>query len=363
MKEFDLTDRKKHLLLNAVESYIENALPITSEKVQTNYFQKLSSATLRNELNALEEMGFLKQLHTSGGRVPTTRAYRYFVNNLIESQDFDIASIEQIEDKFVKRSSFLMEVLEELALKISDIIQYPTYVQLSNYDRLVVEGINFIPLITDDVLVLLQTNAGIINNTIKLKSTINEENCKDASKFLTTNLQNKTINEIINNFEYYNSLFKSQIKHFQELFLSLTDMLKIFSMQKTSFLKHGNTTKLLKDFEHKDISTTKKFLNLIENENKIKDIIQNIDDNTDSDVIFSIGDENVSDEGAADYSIVKANYSLASGIVATVGVVGPERMDYAKVASILKYIADEMPGKKKRIVISKKEGKIEKTKK
>ncbi len=342
MKDFELSERKRQLLLNAVESYIENALPITSEKVQTNYFQKLSSATLRNELNTLEEMGFLKQLHTSGGRIPTTKAYRYFVNNLITSKDFNLEAIAKIEDKFVKRSSFLLEVLEELAAKISTIVNYPTFVQLKNYDSIILEGINFIPLITDDILVLLQTNAGILNNTISLQSAISEENCKDASKFLTQNLANKSVVEILENFDYYNNLFKSQLKYFQELFFSLTDMLKNFTVQKASFLKHGNTTKLLKDFENKDINNAKKFLNFIENEDKIKNIIQNIDDNTQSDVVFSIGEENTIDDNA-DYSIVKANYSLANGIVATVGVVGPERMDYAKVASILKYIADEMP--------------------
>ena len=78
-----LSDRKRQILLGAVESYIENALPITSEKVQSNLFTSLSSATLRNELSTLEELGYLKQIHTSSGRVPTTKAYRYFVNNLM----------------------------------------------------------------------------------------------------------------------------------------------------------------------------------------------------------------------------------------------------------------------------------------
>ena len=82
-------------------------------------------------------------------------------------------------------------------------------------------------------------------------------------------------------------------------------------------------------------------MNVLENENKIKNIIQNIDDNTDSNIVFSIGDEN-NDEEISDYSIIKANYSLANGIVASVGVLGPERMDYAKIASVLKYITDEI---------------------
>ena len=81
-KEFKISERKHDLLISAVESYIENASPITSEKVHNTLFKHLSSATLRNELSALEEMGYLRQLHTSSGRVPTTKAYRYIMRNL-----------------------------------------------------------------------------------------------------------------------------------------------------------------------------------------------------------------------------------------------------------------------------------------
>ena len=118
-------------------------------------------------------------------------------------------------------------------------------------------------------------------------------------------------------------------------------MLKEFAEKGTSILEKGNTTKLLSAPEYKDINSAKKFLNVLENEGKIKNIIQNIDDNTDSNIVFSIGDEN-KDEEISDYSIIKANYSLANGIVASVGVLGPERMDYAKIASVLKYITDEI---------------------
>lgn len=336
---FTLSDRKRALLLNTVESYIENALPITSEKAQVNYFSSLSSATLRNELNALEEMGYLKQLHTSGGRIPTTKAYRYFVNSVIESNEFDLKDIELIEGDFLNRSTFLLEVLEGLAKKVNSLIDYPTVVELKGFKELVIVAVNTIPLITGEVLVLMQTNAGIINNTIQLKQEISEENLKDASKFLTINLKNKKITEVIQNFDYYNNLFRTQIKYFEELFLSITQMLKSFATHGT-VLKRGNTTKILNELDYKDINSAKKFLKVLENEDKLKEIIQNIDNSTDSDIVFSIGDEN-NDEEINDYSIIKANYSLANGIVASVGVMGPERMDYVKIASVLKYINDK----------------------
>jgi len=90
-----------------------------------------------------------------------------------------------------------------------------------------------------------------------------------------------------------------------------------------------------------DIDAAKKFLNVIENKDEIMNIISNIEDNDQSELTFSIGDENKSEE-LNEYSIVKANYSLSDGIVASIGVVGPERMDYARIASVLKFIADEL---------------------
>lgn len=339
--ELVLSDRKKDLLLSVVEDYIETALPITSEKVHQNLFATLSSATLRNELNALEQMGFLKQLHTSGGRIPTTNAYRYYVNALITNNQLDASVITEVKDKFVNRSAFLVDMLDNVAKSISEIANYPTFVHVSGYKDLRLLAINVIPLLTGQALVLLKTDAGVMNNTINLKPEITEEHCKDASKFLTTNLYNKTIKEVVENIDTYNQLFKKQIAFYQELFVSLTGILKDYCENGSSFVKNVNTAKMLENPEYSDVNCTRKFLNLIENEQEIKSIIKNINDNTDSDIVFSIGEENQNDN-LNEYSIIKANYSLTNGITASIGVLGLKRMDYAKIASALKYITDEM---------------------
>ena len=93
---YNLSDRKRDILLNSVGNYIDNAMPITSSSVQSNVFIELSSATLRNELNALEEMGYLKQLHTSGGRIPTSKGYKFYVDSLLKSRKFDSRVVDDI---------------------------------------------------------------------------------------------------------------------------------------------------------------------------------------------------------------------------------------------------------------------------
>jgi heat-inducible transcriptional repressor len=337
----ELSDRKRQLLLGAVESYIENALPITSEKVQSNLFTSLSSATLRNELSTLEELGFLKQLHTSSGRVPTTKAYRYFVNNLMESKKFDKSLLDKVKDKFENRNMFLLDTIDGIAKRIGEIVEYPVFVSMSGYEMLEIKAINVIPLITGQALLLIQTTDGIINNTINLSKEVTEEHCKDASKFLTTNLMNKRLIDVINNFDYYNDKFKSQIKYFNNFFSEVINVLNDYIERGTSKVVKGNTSELLEKTHIDDLSKAKKFLNLVENGKEIQRAICKIDENKEDDIYFSIGDENES-EDMADYSIIKANYKLPSGITAHFGVVGPERMDYAKIASALKFIVDEM---------------------
>jgi len=336
----DLSDRKRQILLGAVESYIENALPITSEKVQSNLFTSLSSATLRNELSTLEEMGFLKQLHTSSGRVPTTKAYRYFVDNLMESQNFDKSLLNKIKNKFENRNSFLLDTIDGIAKKIGEIVEYPVFVSMSGYEMLEIKAINVIPLITGQALLLIQTSEGIINNTIQLSEEVTEEHCKDASKFLTTQLMNKRLIDVISNFDYYNDKFKTQIKYFNDFFSQIINLLNNYIDKGSAKVVKGNTSDLLEKTKIDDLSKAKKFLSLVENESEIKNAIEKIDESKE-DIVFSIGAEN-ENEDMADYSIIKANYKLPSGITAHFGVVGPERMDYAKIASALKFIVDEM---------------------
>ncbi len=341
-QDFVLSDRKKDILLCAVESYIEKALPITSGSVKENAFSTLSSATLRNELNALEAMGYLKQLHTSGGRIPTSKAYRLYVNDLMkDTKKLDHDMIDKIKSKFSNRSAYLKDVLNDLAKSINEITSYPTFVTLKGYEELVVQGINIIPLITGQALILFQTNVGIISNTLTLSNDITEENCKDASKFLSNQLYGKKIYEIIANYDELNQSFYNQIGYFEELFVSITDLLKEYVDNGLSFMRNTSTTKLLSTPEYKNIDNAKKFLTIVENEDKIKNIISSIDNNNSADVVVTIGEENVN-EDLSGYSIVQANYSMGNGIVTNISVLGPERMDYPKITSALKFIIDEM---------------------
>ncbi len=340
-EEFNISPRKREILLSAVSSYIDKACPITSGGVQENAFSKLSSATLRNELAALEEMGYLKQLHTSGGRIPTAKAYRYYVNSLMDGTKLDSRTIATIRDKFSTRSAYLKDILHDLADKISDVLELPTFVKMEGLHELVVQAVNIIPLITGQGLLLIQTSAGILNNTFDLPKNISEDNCKDASKFLTNSLCNRKIGDILDHFDEFVKVASSRIQYYEELFMAVTDVLRKFVDGADDVAKSVSTQKLLKSPMYQDYDEAKKFLDIVDNADNIKEIVRSIDENSTNDVVITIGEENTS-EDLQSYSIVKANYTLGSGVVTSIGVLGPERMDYPKIAGALKFIVDEL---------------------
>ena len=117
--EMNLSERKKQILLSAVEEYIQAASPITSSVIQKKIVKDLSTATLRNELNALEAMGYLKQLHTSSGRVPTSKGYRFYVNSMMGDIPLDEEVLDEIHALFNKRTVYLGDMVNDIASVIS----------------------------------------------------------------------------------------------------------------------------------------------------------------------------------------------------------------------------------------------------
>ena len=346
----NLSDRKREILFSSIEDYIKDATPITSLGVQKKHLQNISSATLRNELSALEAMGYLKQLHTSGGRIPTTKAYRLFVNELMKDTKFDKESLSAVRSIFTKRAVSLTDIVNSIANVVSEATNYPAVIVLNGYEHLVLESIKIIPLIDGSGIVLLGTKSGIINNTINFSSSVTEENCVDASNFLTNKFKGKTISSLIENMPQISQELNMEIKQYENLFYNLVDCLKNLSETKQNVYSSG-MTKLLNEPEYKDVETVKQVLNLLEDDKKIQDIMT--DNQDDSEISFTIGTEN-KDEVLGKCSVVKANYKVNGESVASIGVIGPERMDYSKTANALKFIVDEL---KKINMLTEKEDK------
>ena len=332
-----ISDRKLQILFSAVEDYIRFATPITSGSVHDKYIKDISPATLRNELSALEAMGYLKQLHTSSGRIPTTKAYRLYVNKLMTSTKFSKRELEAVRGMLSERTAYLRDIITQVAGMVSEATNYPAVVVLNGYDNLPIESIKIIPLIDGSALLLIGTKNGIVNGQFALEKGMTEEVCLDASNLLTKRFFGKTIlymreniqNEIINT--------KQEIDNFSGLFNNLIDCLSNLVDGKTRVIKVGET-KLLNNPEYTDLKDAKKVFDILADDEELKDVFNGEDDN---EISFTIGKENNS-EDLKSCSVVKANYKIGGKQIASIGVIGPERMDYGSVAGALKVIVSEL---------------------
>ena len=329
----NLSERKRKILINSVNDYIQSAVPITSAFVKENYLKDISTATLRNELNALEAMGYLKQLHTSSGRVPTTKAYRYYVDEVLKDIKYKNNQLDVIKNEFSSRANNLSNIIENIAKTISKATNYPTVVVMNNLQKLIIEEIKIIPLIDFSALLLIQTNGGVINSNIGAESVNSEEDYINAAKILNEKFKTKSIAYMIENIENAALETTSLLEKYKEIFESVILTLK----QVSQSVKQGGVTKLLNCPEYNSVEKAQEIFSLIEDENKIKEVISCSEDG----ISVSIGSEN-EEESLKECSVVRAPIQVDGETVASIGVIGPKRMDYALIAGAISYVKAEI---------------------
>ena len=326
----ELSDRKQKILCMAVEEYIKDCSPITSGGIKEASSIGCSTATLRSELNALEAMGFLRQLHTSGGRVPTTQGYRYYVEHLLEKSTASDKQLDEVQNLISSRTSSLNEIVSGIAKIVSEATNYPTVVMVDGVENLVLTDFKIIPLLEDKIMVLIGTIAGYINQTLDVRATA--EDCNDASNYLTNHFKGETIGFMIDNIDQFEEGMHSEIVAFENVVSSLIDGLKKLNKQKLLNVRRQGSAKLLEN--KNDVEAAKKVLDVLEDEKELSNIME-LEGKGDIEVT-------VADENDASCSVVKAPIVVKGRQLASIGVIGPQRMDYAGIASALKVVIDNL---------------------
>ena len=320
----ELSERKIKILNIAVEEFIKDSAPITSGSVKDKTALNVSTATLRNELNALEAMGFLKQLHTSGGRVPTAQVYRFYVENLLKDVKATNKELEEIKSVIENRTQSLSEMIGKIAKLISKATNYPTVVMMNGIENLVLSEFKIIPLLDEKCMVLIGTNYGYISNTMDFSATM--ENCQDASNYLTKYFKGETMGFLLENIDEYMKGMSGEIEAFQEV---VNNIIKgLTKMNKQKLLNAEGAMDLVEREE--DFNETKKIMKLLRDEDELIEVLDKTDDKISADV------------GEKGVSVVKAPILVGGNKLASIGVVGPQKMDYSGIASALKVVIDEL---------------------
>ncbi len=192
-----LTNRKEKILQAIVDGYIENCQPVSSAEIKEKHLPALSSATIRNEMAALEEMGYLTQPHTSAGRIPTAEAYRLYVEKLMPRRKLSRSELKIVKRYFNKKVTELDDMLKSTAKVISEITNLTSVAYVQSADDATVTNIRIVKISDSSALVIIVTDLGVLKDSmVDIGSGVTDEYCDHASRFVTEVFGGRKISEI-----------------------------------------------------------------------------------------------------------------------------------------------------------------------
>ena len=343
MKE--LSERKRKILHAVVDLYISTGEPVSSADVQSKYLPDVSSATIRAELSALEALGYLEQPHTSAGRVPLKSAYKFYVGDVGKSQALTDAETAFIRQKFEEKLGEVGDITRQAAKIISDVTNYTSFLVTKNNPHVVIEEIKLIELKGGKALLLIVTDSGILaDKTIDIGLDTKEEYLDTASKMLNKVFGGREVGEI-DDVNYIQEI-EAEMSSFKEIFDEVIAVVKNYMSNRTDNVVVEGALKMLDYPEYNNVEDAKNFLTVISDEQKVNQLFASQEDSIEFSV--RIGKE---DSGVDKCAIITAAYKMGDEIVGQAGVIGPERMDYKRVISVLNYIKNTL----KSILDNKKE--------
>lgn len=328
----ELSDRKKKILQYVVDDYIETAVPVSSKSLTERHLKDISSATVRNELSALEELGYLTQLHTSSGRVPSAEAYKLYVSDLMVKDKLSAKELDYIKKIFLEKADNLEEVIKNTTKVISELTSY-TSVGIQSHDLSEkIVSIKFFRYKPDSALVIIVSEMRLLkDNFIAVPESMTEEQLKDAEKVLDNMCRNKTFGEICE----MKPEMEDSFMGYKNIFVNVIEALKTYVQTTGDDVVTAGEDKILDHPEYADIGKIKDFLSVVTSKDKVMTLLSG--DNRDIKINVKIGADGY-DEIPKECSLVTATYSANGNKLGTYGVIGPIRMDYQKVVAVLENV-------------------------
>lgn len=332
----DLTERKLKILQAVIADFTRTAEPVGSRTISKNY-ELGSPATIRNEMSDLEEMGYLTHPHTSSGRVPSEKAYRLYVNEMMKKTELSDEQKRTITDRLYSNISELDMLVERAAHVLSEITNLTAFALTPGKEQDKLKYVNLLPVDDYTVVLMLVSDSGKVSNAaVRLRKPASEETLRVLAKNMTYNYSGKTLSEalkldIIKTFQtdaeamamFENSIAPSFVRTLEEMLnvnLYMDGLTNIFSLP-----------------EYNDIEKAKSFFEIFNRKQEITQKIRGRDDG----IMITIGGEN-EDESLADCSVISATYHVDGKLVGKLGVIGPTRMKYDEVTSVVEYLTDNI---------------------
>ena len=327
-----MSDRKRKILQIVVDEYINTAVPVSSKSITEKHLTGISSATVRNELASLEELGYLTQFHTSGGRVPSPQAYRFYIEELMQKSDLSASDLDYIRQTFSRRSNDVEHLIKDVAKVISELTDY-TSVGIGPHDG--EETIRSLALLycgERRALLVIVTGERILRDSfIDIPEDMQKEDLEKASAVISKLFEGKSLSQA----KEVETGVLEEFGQYRQVVDEVIDALKAYTAPREEDVVLSGADKIFNHPEYEDVENVKNFLSVISDKDKIAELIEGDEDEIQISVRIGSGEDA---EVPGDCSVVTATYAAGGKNLGTYGVIGPIRMDYTKVISVLESV-------------------------
>ena len=333
----ELTERKLKILQAIINDYVQTAEPVGSRTLSRKLDMSVSPATIRNEMSDLEEMGYLTHPHTSAGRVPSDKAYRLYVNNMMGDFQISPQTRQFINETLKADIDEFDRTIQRAAELLSEITNLASFAVSPKKDEDKLKFVNLLPVDERTVILMIVAESGKISNTaLNLRVPYTNEALDILARNITCNYRGRTITEVLTgniiddfrtDIEALSQLAGNIMPNFMR---TLSDMLNVR-------LYLDGLSNIFDIPEYSDLTRAKNFVSLFDRKDEFAKKLLDRDDG----MIVTIGTENGEDD-LNDCSLITATYHVNGEMVGKIGVIGPTRMKYGEVTSIVKYLTENL---------------------
>lgn len=336
----ELDERKIKILNSIIQTYLITGEPVGSRTISKYTDLNLSSATIRNEMSDLEDLGYIIQPHTSAGRIPSDKGYRFYVDNLMKEK---IAEVDEMKDVLIEKADKLDQLLKHVAKLLAKNTNYATMISAPQYKRNTLKFIQLSRVSDRQLLVVVMLEGNLIKNRlIEVDEQVDEDEAAKLNILLNTFLQGLNLQEI--NMELIQRM-KAQAEGYGHIISNIIDVVAVLIQEEDDLeIYTSGTTNLLKYPELGDREKATELLYTMEEKKALTELIVDYQDSNNENknpIQIYIGSESPVST-MKDCSIVTATYELDEGVQGTIGIIGPKRMDYKKVVGNLQTMMNQL---------------------
>ena len=336
--EMELDDRKKKILYAIIKTYLETGEPVGSRTISKYADLKLSSATIRNEMSDLEEMGYILQPHTSAGRIPSDKGYRFYVDQLMEEKEREITETNKL---LIERQDKMELVLKKVAQYLAADTNYASMITSPQYHRTKLKFIQLSMVNDQQLLAVVVAEGNVVKNKrLHIEHGLDNETLLKLNILLNTSLNGLTMEEI--NLGTIARLKEQAGIHSSLVGDVLDAVAEAIQMDEDMEVYTSGATNIFKYPELADSAKASRLISAFEEKQQLVDLVESISqDENETGIQVYIGNESPV-QTMKDCSVVTTSYDLGDGMKGTIGIIGPKRMDYDRVVTTLKTLTTQL---------------------